>query len=314
MLKFIIVSLLYYQHIYFVFSHTPGTVTLDKFTFDKIIETFDVVLVKFDERTARGEKQDQFRKFAKNVASVKNLLLAEIPLAAKHDIGRRPRGPRSPPIDHEAIENIALAKRFNVQSANYPVYKLFLKGTEKPLDYNDAKTATALKRFLKQHTNLWFGLPGTLKQMDSLARQYFDLFSMKNGSNDEDKQILLEKAREEVKSMEHLTDKKNGESYIKIMEQILKQGTDFLKREERRIQNLLKGKITTEKKEELNNRQNILLSFISVKENVSAETLSDMGKQVKDVIKDATETIQDKVVDMAEGLQESIKNKVNPEL
>jgi len=51
------------------------------------------------------------------------------------------------------------------------------------------------------------------------------------------------------------------------MEAVVKQGTEFLKREGRRVQNLLKGKITNEKKEELQHRANILLSFKSSKED-----------------------------------------------
>jgi hypothetical protein len=35
----------------------------------------------------------------------------------------------------------------------------------------------------------------------------------------------------------------SGESYVKIMESVVKQGIDFLKREGRRVQNLLKGKV-----------------------------------------------------------------------
>ncbi len=31
-------------------AHTPGTVTVDTFTFDKIIRNFDIVLAKFDDK------------------------------------------------------------------------------------------------------------------------------------------------------------------------------------------------------------------------------------------------------------------------
>ena len=39
----------------------------------------------------------------------------------------------------------------------------------------------------------------------------------------------------------------SGQSYLKIMESMIKQGVDFLKREERRVENLLKGKVSDEK-------------------------------------------------------------------
>jgi len=63
------------------------------------------------------------------------------------------------------------------------------------------------------------------------------------------------------------------------MESVVKQGTEFLKREGRRVQNLLKGKITNEKKEELQHRANILLSFKSLK-----ETVVDAAEKVKVVV------------------------------
>lgn len=40
----------------------------------------------------------------------------------------------------------------------------------------------------------------------------------------------------------------SAESYVKIMEAVVKQGTDFLKREVRRVQNLLKGKVINKKR------------------------------------------------------------------
>jgi len=68
------------------------------------------------------------------------------------------------------------------------------------------------------------------------------------------------------------------------MESVVKQGTEFLKREGRRIQNLLKGKITNEKKEELQYRANILLSFKSLK-----ETVTDTFDAAKEKVVDAAE-------------------------
>jgi len=81
-------------------------------------------------------------------------------------------------------------------------------------------------------------------------------------------------------------EQKSGESYLKIMEAITKQGIEFLKREGRRVQNLLKGKITNEKKEELQLRANILLSFKSAKDSVlytldEGKTIFDGAEQMK---------------------------------
>lgn len=56
--------------------------------------------------------------------------------------------------------------------------------------------------------DLWFGLAGTLEALDHVAREFFDASS----ANDETNQkSLLEKAREQVKS---LTDKKEQKRLI----------------------------------------------------------------------------------------------------
>jgi hypothetical protein len=40
-------------------AHTPGTVTVDTFTFGKILHAFDIVLVKFDEKHRMYSKKKQ---------------------------------------------------------------------------------------------------------------------------------------------------------------------------------------------------------------------------------------------------------------
>ena len=138
-------------------AHTPGTVTVDAITFDKVIRNFDVVLAKFDDKyrtystprsvwrmhrrslysfSAHGDKHDQFKSFADHVASTKNLLLAEIPI-----------------MDYGDKENEQLGKDYGVSKSDFPAYKLFLKGNSKPIDYTGDKTEDDLKRFLSQNTS-----------------------------------------------------------------------------------------------------------------------------------------------------------------
>lgn len=133
-------------------GHTPGTVTVDKFTFDKVVKNFDVVLAKFDDKyrmyyifkniflfmyifLAYGEKQDSFKKFAESVGNTKKLLLAEVPIT-----------------DYGDKENQELAQEYGVKKEDYPVYKLFIKGKSKAIDYKGDNTEDDLKRFLSQNT------------------------------------------------------------------------------------------------------------------------------------------------------------------
>lgn len=84
---------------------------------------------------ASGEKQDEFKRFAENSVHTKRLLLAEIPVSDQ--------------------ENEQLAKEYNVKKEDYPVYKMFMKGRSKPIDYtgDSTKTEEDLKRFLAQTTS-----------------------------------------------------------------------------------------------------------------------------------------------------------------
>jgi endoplasmic reticulum protein 29 len=137
-------------------GHTLGTVTVDTLTFDKIIQNFDVVLVKFDDKyrmyyfffyrklsikrfsfnfLAYGEKQDTFKKFVESVANTKKLLVAEVPITTYGD-----------------MENQELGRRYGVDKANFPAYKLFLNGKSEPIDYTGDITVDDLKRFLSQNT------------------------------------------------------------------------------------------------------------------------------------------------------------------
>ena len=83
--------------------------------------------------SAYGEKQDAFKKFAESAANTKKLLIAEIPIT---DFGDK--------------ENDQLAKEYSVTKADFPAYKLFLKGKSNPIDYTGDKTEDDLKRFLSQ--------------------------------------------------------------------------------------------------------------------------------------------------------------------
>lgn len=155
------------------------------------------------------------------------------------------------------------------------MYKLFLNGETKPLDYTGDKSESDLKRFLSEHTSkreldsegwdvrfslvdLWFGLPGTLEVLDRVAGEFFQAASGKEETN---VNALLDKAREQVKEFVDVKEQKRWEefflvteqrhdiclssaqSYLKIMELVVKNGVEFLKREQRRVENLLKGKV-----------------------------------------------------------------------
>ena len=127
-------------------------------------------------------------------------------------------------MDHGDKENEELAKKYNAKKEDFPVYKLFLKDKSKPLDYPGSadKTEDDLRRFLTQYTSknminyhlsyirnilldIWVGMPGTVENLDYLARDFFDA-SSKNDAKGQ--KTLLKKAREEADKLVDQKDQK----------------------------------------------------------------------------------------------------------
>lgn len=193
-------------------AHTHGTATVDIVTFDRILQHFDTVLVKFDRKhrmylftrerfheiffLAFGDKHEHFKRFAESASDTKELLILEVPVT---DTGDK--------------ENEELAKKYRIESRDFPDYKLFLKDKSKPLSYPGSadKTEDDLRRFLTRYTSknsfrvvmlameffsgIWVGLPGTLENLDYLARDIFDATSNHDRKG---QKILLKKAHEEA--------------------------------------------------------------------------------------------------------------------
>lgn len=226
-------------------THTQGTVTADRFNFDRLLEKFDVVLAKFDDKFPFGEDHDHFKRLSTSIGAAKDFLIVEILLIIGNE-----------------TENGLLAAKYSVKNTDYPAYRLFFKGKKKPLYYTGGKSEDSLKRYLISKTNLSFNLPGTLLEMNALSEEFYQAAIDQNTTGLE---ILLEKARRIVDELDYHKDKKIGENYLKIMERVIKIGSTFFKDEEKRIKNLLRGKISVLKKQELNYRSNILLSFKSFK-------------------------------------------------
>eukprot|EP00795_Rhopilema_esculentum_P015067 gene15067-6232_t len=219
-----------------VLSEHKGILSLDSVTFDKIIEISKATLVKFDKKYAYGEKEDSFKKFADKVSSHPDLLVAEV---GATDWGEK--------------ENQDLMERFGIKSQNYPSFKLFQKGKD-PISFSGEVTEHDLLKFTADQTGFWFGLPGTIKELDTLAQQFL------KSDIDEYDSIITEaeritEAQKEKKKME------TSRKYISIMKKIKSKGLDYIKEESERIQKMIKEKMTEKKKKSFEIKLNILESF-----------------------------------------------------
>uniref|UniRef100_A0A1B6C9M2 Endoplasmic reticulum resident protein 29 n=2 Tax=Clastoptera arizonana TaxID=38151 RepID=A0A1B6C9M2_9HEMI len=226
----------------FNFASCKGCVQLDSFSFNKVISKFKAALVKFDTAYPYGPKQEEYEKVCLASSNIDDLLVAEVAIK-----------------DYGDKENQDLAEKYNVNKDAYPSIKLFLNGNSEPLSF-DSKSdfnANEIKKFIRSNSKVYIGLPGCLEHFDSLAVQF-----ALEPSKEERKKLLL-KAEDLWDGAKGNVEKKSAEIYVKLMRKVIEKGDDFLSSETKRVENILKGKVSKEKVQEMENRLNILQAFRS---------------------------------------------------
>lgn len=163
--------------------------------------------------------------------------------------------------DYGEKENADLGKRFKIPE-KYPVIKLFNNDTvDQYVDYpeDDPVTVDSLRKFISANTDLYIGLPGCLKEVDKLAIKF---------AHPKNSKETLAQMVSEVEQMESLYEAekahKSFQIYLALMKKMAKSDKsvkDFVAGEKDRVRNLLKGKISDNKKADLNLRLNIMESF-----------------------------------------------------
>lgn len=121
-----------------------------------------------------------------------------------------------------------------------------------------------MKKFVRKNSGIYLPLPGCIEDFDKLV----------------DKLLVVTKEERAgvLKEAEDLWDKTHGprmskraDIYIKIMRKIVDSDTDFVTKEVERVNKLLKGKLSADKKEELEEKMNILKSFVTLTRKVKDE-------------------------------------------
>jgi len=218
----------------------PGCTPLDGLSFDKIVHKFPASLVKFDVAYPYGDQHDEFAKVSKDAAEAGDLFIGEVGIK-----------------DYAEKDNQELAERFEVTKDDYPAAILFVKNNEGKVEnfrfVGDFK-AENLKKFVRQKSGIYLPLPGCIEEFDLLVDKLL------KSPKDKQKKVLRE--------AEDLWDKVHGpkmhkraDIYVKIMRKIVDTDISFVKKEGERLKKLTGGKITPEKKEEMEERLNILKSF-----------------------------------------------------
>ena len=205
----------------------------------QVVPRFKASLVKFDTQYPYGDKHDQFVSFAKEVAATPELLIAEVGVQ-----------------DFADRENSDLAQRYSAKKEDFPVIKLFLGSVENPITFDGEWKADDLKHFLRSRSGLRVVLNNCLESFDELVDQFMATES------EQTRQELLGKAQSLAASLSE-SEKKSAEVYIKLMQKVIERGSKFIPSESERVKNLLDGKLSEVKKNELLVRRNILRSFLS---------------------------------------------------
>merc|ERR1712196_52312 len=217
--------------------HVKGSMELDAWTFDKVIGGDRPVLVKFDQDHAYGDKEDAFKEVCKRLGESGADILVGV-------VGVQEYGDKL---------NEDMAERFQVKKDDFPVYKLFLKGSSTPIDFKGEVNADELTRFVKTEAAVYIALPGCLQEFDAMARTF---------ATDPSSRAATKLAAESAaQALTKENDAASGKYYALVMKKILEKGDGFVDSELTRLKKVMAGSIAPEKKALFEKRLNILPSF-----------------------------------------------------
>jgi len=221
----------------------PGCTPLDELTFDKMINKFPASIIKFDVAYPYGDKHDEFAKVAKDATEIAQLFVGEVGIK-----------------DYGDKDNEALGEKYKVTKEELPAVFMFVKnpvdGTITHHRFTGEFKVANLKSFIRQSCGIYMPLQGCMEEFDKLADRLL------KAKEEEEKKKIVREAEDEWDQVKGIRGQKRAEVYVKVMRKVLKEGKAFVKKEEERVKKLIEGKISKEKKEDMQERINILKSFV----------------------------------------------------
>ncbi|CEL91990.1 unnamed protein product [Vitrella brassicaformis CCMP3155] len=228
-----------------VLGTQKGAIKLDSWTYEKFLSLpGQKVLVKFDKAYAYGDTEDAFKSLCEKVSKHSSFFVAEVPIAEYGD-----------------KENDDLRERYSLKKDDYPVYKLVTTGPnfdEKAVNYTGDKTARDLVRFLRTNGIRITGVGG-LKEYDELAEKFI------TKTSEADRKAVLDAAQTKAGGEEDTDVKNKAEMYVKTMKKIVEKGLDYVNTETERVAKVLGGKMSDDKKKQMEVKLDVLSSFEGVK-------------------------------------------------
>lgn len=189
-------------------------------------------------------------------------------------------------VNNWANKNLSIQIDPTLETYEFPRIYYFHPGSERPVPYPRYTTSNqiALNRFLGSATTFYLGVPGTQKNMYHLAKEF--IFT----ETQEDMQNVLQKT---IQTVERLTMEMGGTwreygyYYIKTMQKVIENGKEHLSREIERLEDLvsdLTKKISIEKRQELQERVNILHNFVTLETlGIGPDPKSSYGKTAEEL-------------------------------
>ncbi|XP_076434657.1 endoplasmic reticulum resident protein 29-like [Babylonia areolata] len=205
----------------------------------KILAKYQAVLIKFDVAYPYGNEHNVFKKVAEASKVQPELMVAEVHIA-----------------DYGDLNNADLAKRYRIRKDDLPVYKMFLQGNRDPVRFTgNEEDLEEIKKFIRDTSGLWLGMPGTVEQLDKLTDEFFKVDVQK-------RRETMDSIEAEARKLTSEDDKRAAKVYVKLMWKIVERGIDDVTFEKKRVQRLMEEeRLSDKKRADLTKTLNIIEVF-----------------------------------------------------
>ena len=207
-------------------------------TFDRIVDGSRNVIVRFDKEYSYGDAHDAWKEFAKTVGESS----ADV---AHEDVGVSEYGDK---------DNSDISDRLAIKSDDFPQYRFWGKGkgaSAAPLAFAGEQKKEDFLRFIQEKAGAWIGLPGQVKEMDALAKEFVEA---------KKKEGVLKKAEKAAGKLD-AKEGDEGKYYVKVMTKALADA-EFVAKETARLKKMIDdGSVKDAKKQQFGRRLNALSSF-----------------------------------------------------
>jgi hypothetical protein len=210
-------------------GHVDGAVEVDNFTFEKVRQCQNVVVV-WQEHS--WKEINKFKEVVEQLRLIEGLLILI--------------------VDGSNKANELLLQRFGVAADKLPQVHYLLRGSTEPDRYSGELSSNTTPEGLVQWVRA--------KSSPSLAA----LIELAKGFAEQEKDAQVARVESANQLLLKLTglDAQVGLAYIKNMAQIVQQGAEYVSKEKARLQKLVDNKATIpSKKEEFNRRLHLLSVF-----------------------------------------------------